>query len=478
MASASTVPVFLKKQIAPSPIAACYRRTSIVLICLLVVLCAGCNRKNASLQAQFAQYNLLLISIDTLRADYVGTYGQKKITPVIDALAEKSFLFESMFTTSSTTLPAHVSLLTSNYPRDCRNGYAIQDSVTTLAEVLSQHGYTCLATVSALPLDTRFHIQQGFSYYDADFSSCRGSVKLKNNKWYDHQYGVFDCNAEETTRRAIDALKKQKPGVPIFMWVHYYDPHLPYDPPTGFYDQEKVTRTDFPYFLKPNQSDLDSLQELYSGEVRFVDTEVGKFLNEVGRLYNMGRTIIVIVADHGENLYEHDGYLDHSRVVYDTVMRIPCIIHLPGIEGKRIAELASIVDVMPTLLDLLGIKMQGCEGISLAGLMGSEKAKPVRSYVTCETNDFGVKEEEQSIALRTINAKYIHNNWNSGKDVFFNLRELPTERQPVHLEEAGKQELIGYYQEWRKLYKAGNLSLQLTLDRKTEDALKSLGYLQ
>jgi arylsulfatase A-like enzyme len=448
-----------------------------ILLCFTLLALAGCNQDAPSLRARFRHYNLLLISIDTLRADYVGAYGKKNKTPVIDSLAGRGFLFESMFTTSSTTLPAHLSLMTSLYPRDCRNGYAVQESVTTLAEVLARNGYTCLAAVSALPLDPRFNIQQGFSFYDADFSSCRGSVNLKDRKWFDHGYGVFDCNAEETTRRAIAALETQKPEAPFFMWVHYYDPHLPYGPPAGFYDPGKVARTDFPYFLKPGQSDRESLQELYSGEIRFVDAQVEKLLEGVGRLYDPQRTIIVLVADHGENLYEHDGYLDHSRVVYDTVMWIPCIMCLPGFPGKRIAELASSIDVMPTLLDLLGIETKGCEGISLAGLMEAAGPAPVRSYVTCETNDFGVKDEDQAIAVRTLNSKYIYNNWKSGKDLFLNLQILPRERRPV-AEDAIKKELTGYYHEWRKQYKSGNLALQQQLDTKTEDALKSLGYLQ
>jgi arylsulfatase A-like enzyme len=184
------------------------------------------------------------------------------------------------------------------------------------------------------------------------------------------------------------------------------------------------------------------------------------------------------VADHGENLYEHDGYLDHSRVVYDTVMWIPCIMHLPGYGGKRIDALASSVDVMPTVLDLMGIAVKGAEGSSLVNLMQSAGAPAAHSYVTCETNDFGVKDEDQAIAVRTTKSKYIYNNWKSGKDLFFNMQEMPRERRPVADDDAIKKELTGYYQEWRKQYKSGNLALQQQLDSKTEDALKSLGYLQ
>lgn len=457
----------------------CQPVASRILLCFSLFAIAGCNQHVASLRSHFRNFNLLLISIDTLRADYVGAYGSNRtVTPAIDALAGKSFLFESMFTTSSTTLPAHMSLMTSQYPRDCRNGYAVKDSVATLAEVLSQQGYTCLAAVSALPLDKRFNIQQGFSYYDDDFSSCRGSVNLKNKKWFDHNYGVFDCNAGETTRRALSALEKQKPDVPFFMWIHYYDPHLPYAPPAAYYNQRSVSRTDFPYFFKPSPADLESLRELYSGEIRYVDAEVKKVLEGVSRLYDPDTTIVVILADHGENLYDHDGYLDHSRVVYDTVMWIPCVMYLPGFGGRRIAGLASIVDVMPTLLDLMGIEMKSAEGCSLVGAMDPGDSAPLRSYVTCETNDFAVKDEEQAIAVRTETAKYIYNNWNLGKELFLNMQETPTERRLMSGDDAKREELRGYYREWRQQYKSGQIAVPLQLDTKTEEALKSLGYLQ
>jgi arylsulfatase A-like enzyme len=321
-------------------------------------------------------------------------------------------------------------------------------------------------------------MHQGFAYYDSDFSSCKGSLNLKDRKWFSHDYGVFDCDAEETTRRALAALEAHKPKAPFFMWVHYYDPHLPYAPPPGFYDPGKVTRTDFPYFLKPDASDLASVRELYGGEVRFVDAEVKRLMEGVGRRSDPDKTIVVIVADHGENLYAHDGYLDHSRVVYDTVMWIPCIMRLPGYDGKRLDALTSIVDVMPTLLDLMGIVVQQAEGISLVPLMESRGAPAVRPYVTCETNDFGVKEEDQAIAVRTRNIKYIYNNWDVGKDLFYNMQEMPRERRPLSGDDAMQRELTGYYQEWRKQYKSGNLSLQQQLDATTEEALKSLGYLQ
>jgi arylsulfatase A-like enzyme len=450
-----------------------------------ILLCAflgflGCARNDNRLSAGFKDYNIVLITVDTLRADYLGCYGAANKTSFIDSIAQNGFLFESMFTTSSTTFPAHVSLLTSLYPKDTRNGYSLADSVTTMAEVLGVHGYLSWAFVSALPLDVRFNLDQGFDYYDDDFSGCKGSLDLEGNKWFSHSYQVFDCNAEETTNRVLNTLKAKEHHTPYFLWVHYYDPHLPYTPPKSYYNPSKVTRDQFPYFLRsPSQSDLESLQELYGGEVTYVDYHLRKLMDGLKKLGKADNTILVIVADHGENLYQHDGYLDHSLVVYDTVMWIPCIIQLPGHRGKRIAELVSIIDVMPTLLDLIGIPYENIEGRSFIGLMEIKKAEPVREYVTCETNDFGVRSKDQTIALRTKNLKYIYNNWKQGKDMFFSLNGDPYENKPLKsLKEPAANELKDWFETWRKQYKSGDMASVQELDSETKEALKSLGYLQ
>ena len=138
--------------------------------------CVSCTAGERGLSASYRGANILLVTVDTLRADRLGFYGYSGISPNLDALAADSFVFESMFTTSSTTFPAHVSLMTGLHPKDSRNGYYLNDSVTTLAEVLSERGYSTRAVVSALPLDARFNLDQGFASYDSDFSSCRGSI--------------------------------------------------------------------------------------------------------------------------------------------------------------------------------------------------------------------------------------------------------------------------------------------------------------
>ena len=455
------------------------RLTRLIVITIIAIASLGCTQESKDLSARFKGYNILLISIDTLRADHLGCYGYRKITPYIDSIAAESFVFKSMFTTSSTTFPAHVSLLTGLYPKDSRNGYYLQDSVVTMAEILSENDYSCFAFVSALPLDVRFNLDQGFLYYDSDFSNCKGSVSLKDQEWFAHNYQVFDCNAEETTQKVIATLRKKKRPAPYFLWVHYYDPHLPYHPPMEYYDPDKVTRYTFPYYFTPTQSDLEDLHELYNGEIKFVDHQLKKLISGLKELGIYRNTILVIVSDHGENLYEHDSFLDHSQVVYETVMWIPCVIYLPGYQGKSIDEMASIIDIMPTLLDVVGIEGRDFEGRSLVETMETDTPKPVRSYVTCETNDFGVKPEEQTIAVRSKRMKYIYNNWKSGDNLFFDLQKDLKERQPMkNLVGDKAKELTSFYRKWRSQYKTGQMSTRFELDRKTKEALKSLGYLQ
>jgi len=456
-----------------------YSLIRLIGIAFIALAYLGCTQGGKGLSARFKDLNILLITIDTLRADHLGCYGYRKKTPYIDSIAAKSFVFRSMFTTSSTTFPAHVSLLTSLYPRDCRNGYYLQDSVVTMAEILSGNDYSCFAFVSALPLDVRFNLNQGFSYYDSDFSGCQGSVALKDNKWYGYKYRAFDRNAEETTQKVISTLRGKKLSQPYFLWVHYFDPHFPYQPPVSYYNPAKVTRDTFPFYFKPAKSDLESLNELYDGEIQFVDHQIKELIDGLKRLGIYDNTIMVIVADHGENLYEHDNYLDHSQVVYETVMWIPCVIYVPGYQGKYIDEIVSIIDIMPTLLDIVGIEGKDFDGRSLVGIMEADTPMPVRSFVTCETNDFGVKEEDQAIALRTKGRKYIYNNWNLEKDMFFNLKEDTKERFPLKNLVGGEgKKLTSFYREWRSQYKTGEMATKFELDKQTKEALKSLGYLK
>ena len=193
-----------------------YYLTRLIGIAFIALAYLGCTQGNKGLSARFKDFNILLISIDTLRADHLGCYGYWKITPYIDSIAAESFVFKSIFTTSSTTFPAHVSLLTALYPKDCRNGYYLQDSVTTLAEILSKNGYYCSAFVSALPLDKRFNLDQGFSHYDSDFSSCKGSISLKDRKWFPITIKCLTAMPKRRLRKSFQLWRRKGFHHPTF----------------------------------------------------------------------------------------------------------------------------------------------------------------------------------------------------------------------------------------------------------------------
>jgi arylsulfatase A-like enzyme len=450
-----------------------------VMAIFMTAVLSGCKNTETELAAQFKDCNILLVSIDTLRADHLGCYGYTKKTPFIDSIASQGFLFESMYTTSSTTLPAHISLMTARYPGNARNGYYLSDSATTLAEILTRNNYVSMAFTSSLPLDRRFNLDQGFSVYDSDFKGCKGSLQTKKNKWNNHTFDTFDRNASETTQQVLNRLKKSIPSRPYFLWVHYFDPHIPYSPPDNFYSSASVTRKSFPYFFKPDPSDLTSLNELYDGEIRFVDDQLKTLVLGLKKMGLFDNTILVIVSDHGENLYEHDNYLDHSRVVYETVMHIPCVIYLPGQQRKRVSSLASIIDIMPTLLNLLDIKSPKVDGRDLTGVMSGKSLFTERAYVTCETNNYGLSEKEQTIAVRTKNTKYIFNLWNNKLNLFYNLQKDPLEKNPdINSTEKNAEELEDFFHSWYKKNKTLKIAEKHALDENARDIFKSLGYIK
>lgn len=458
-----------------------------VLLAIFLVLFPACTPEKSppALSGRYPGHNILLITIDSLRADRLGCYGYGKETPTIDSLASRSIVFDSLFTTSSTTLPAHASLLTGRNPGDLRNGTTLSDLVVTLAEVVSREGYVTRAFVSSVPLDAGFNLGQGFDVYDSDFSTCRGTIHSSKGIWYARPFEVFDCNARETTQRVLHALDGAEHSQPNFLWVHYFDPHFPYQPPKRFYDNTRVSRREFPFFHRATAPDITSLNELYDGEIRFVDEQLAMLFDGLKERGFLEDTVTLLVSDHGENLYEHDGYLDHSMVVYETVMKIPALLALPGHPASRVDGLASITDLMPTLLDLVGIELPAeaariTAGRSLVPMIEAETAAgDLRKFVVCETNDYGLAEEDQTIAIRSEKFKMILNNWKKGGRELFDLSRDPNERKSLtKLSFDAEAALTSYRQTWLDQPSGRSMAKTTELDETTLRGLKSLGYLR
>ncbi len=274
-------------------------------------------------------HNLLLITIDTLRADVLGAYGHPGgLTPNLDQLATEGVRFTSAFAHATMTLPSHCSILTGQYPirhgvRD--NGlFRLEASRLTLAEILSQAGYRTGAFIGAYVLDTRFGLSQGFDRYD---------------DYYGEKTGFMNFNFVERTAEKVlspaTAWIEQDEGRPWFAWLHLFDPHVPYDPPDPYRDL---------YRDRP-----------YAGEVAYTDHALGGFLERVRSTGRLENTLLVITSDHGESLGEH-GETTHGAFAYNSTLHVPLILwSAPGIRPQVLSETVSHVDLVPTILELLGV---------------------------------------------------------------------------------------------------------------------------
>jgi len=294
-----------------------------------------------------AGFNVLLVSLDTVRQDRLGCYGYGSAqTPVIDSLTARGVRFDDAVASTPVTLPSHTTVLTGLYPphhgvRD--NGlYRLAAAHETLAEGLKAHGYDTAAFVGCFVLDERFGLSQGFDVYDFEVTEA-GNRKS--------QPDFNERSAEAVTDSTVGWLRRrqeQRPSAPFFAWVHYFDPHLPYRSPL---ETQKVFQG-----------------RGYDAEIAWVDQQLGRLLDELSRLDLMQETLVVLVADHGESLGEH-GEPTHGMFVYESTVRVPLILSSPVLFDQPFVDddrVVGLVDVRPTIEDLLGVPRSGSyDGVSL-----------------------------------------------------------------------------------------------------------------
>lgn len=299
--------------------------------------------------------NVLLVTIDTLRADRVGVYGHAAAaTPTIDALAARGVMFETAIAHAPLTGPSHASILTGLTPlrHGFRNnsGFAIAASTKTAAEDFKAAGYRTAAFVSAFPLDRRFGFARGFDRYDDRLP--RGDDRRRPP--YIERPALATTDA---ALRWLAAPAAAQGSAPWFLWVHYYDPHAPYEPP-----DDLAAR----FAAQP-----------YDGEVASVDRQLQRLLQQV----DAGRTIVLVTADHGESLGEH-GEGTHGIFVYDATIRVPWVMAGPGIPVRRVAApVARSIDILPTLLDYAGLEpVKDVEGRSLRAAASGQPMDEAPAY--------------------------------------------------------------------------------------------------
>jgi len=330
--------------------------SGIVVAIVLAIASLGCQKAPAPPAGQVPRdltlpnANVLLITLDTTRADRIGAYGHGAAeTPRLDALASEGVLFEQAITPTAFTLPSHSSIMTGLYPPfhgvRLNGGSALADVHTTLAERLAASGYRCGAVMGAFVLDQRWGLSQGFDAFDDEFEMAPEQML---------DLAGVQRPADRVMDIALEWLD-QPDERPFFAWLHLYDPHIPYEPPE-------------PYHSRFGDRGMSGL---YDAEIAFTDSQVGRLLDWIGEKGLAGNTIVVVVGDHGESLGDH-GENEHGYYVYDATVRVPLIVRAPGadLEGVRVAAQVRTIDVLPTILDLVDVEApQPLHGESLVPLM-------------------------------------------------------------------------------------------------------------
>ena len=300
--------------------------------------------------------NVLLITVDTLRADYLGAYGSSAArTPHIDRLAREGSLFEQATAPMPMTRPTHASILTARYPREhgvVNNAISLPDASQTLAEILRAEGYRTGAFVAVALLSAEAGFAQGFETFRAPTTSKQRP-------------------ADEVVPEALDWLAGLSNNEPFFLWVHVFDPHLPYAPPAEYRDggisavTGELAEVSWPVLREianNNAGDVPAsvlrrAKSLYRGEIAFADHWIGRLLEELDKLRGLDDTMVVLTADHGE-CFEDGVYFEHSDCLAQAALRVPLIVRYPPefAGGERRWGQASSIDVAPTVLRAVGLE--------------------------------------------------------------------------------------------------------------------------
>ncbi|MGH9367068.1 MAG: sulfatase-like hydrolase/transferase, partial [Thermoanaerobaculia bacterium] len=319
---------------------------SVVVVALLASL-PLLMRSRAFGPGRWKGFNVLLITIDTLRADRLGCYGFAEIrTPRIDSLAEDGALFERCVSSTPLTLPSHTTIFSGTYPlrhgvRD-NGGFVVPAELPMLAPLFLDRRYRTAAVVGAFVLDSRWGLGRGFEEYHDDFDVHKEDIV---------SFGDIQRPANEVADAALRWLEGQSRKSPFFLWVQFFDPLEPYEPPSPFREQ---------YPGRP-----------YVGEIAFVDSQVGRLLDALSRRGLRDRTVVVLAGDHGESLGEHEEQ-GHGFLAYQTTLRVPLILSLPGSvpRGARRPEPVSLADIMPTIAEATALPVpSSVQGRSLLPLL-------------------------------------------------------------------------------------------------------------
>jgi arylsulfatase A-like enzyme/Flp pilus assembly protein TadD len=391
--------------------------------------------------------NIVVITLDTLRPDHLHCYGYGRIeTPTLDRIAQSGVLFENGVTQTPLTPPSHASIFTGLNPpthkvRDI-GGFVLSPSTPTLASLLQEKGWDTAAFISSAVLKKRFGFDHGFDVYDDQMPRPGNAQEFLEDA---------ERRAGDTVDHAVKWLDGRS-DKPFFLWVHLYDPHAPYAPPSPFREQYK----DHPY----------------DGEIAYADHELGRLMESLRRKSPPEKTLVAVLSDHGESLGEHGEY-SHGVFLYDSTLRIAFLLAGPGVPpGLRVPQQARTIDLLPTILELLSAPSPaGVEGASLVPLFSGKDAGTAVSYAETLYPKINLGWAELR-AIRTNQWKYIR----APRPELYDLSRDPMESRNVLAEHPSEVRML----EARLAaasHSAKSEKVETTpMDERTLAQLKSLGY--
>jgi arylsulfatase A-like enzyme len=349
---------------------------------LLAASLIGCGGGEEGATARHAGINVLLLTVDALRPDHMSSYGyQRYTTPAIDAMATRGVVFDQAYTYWPKTRGSFAAMFTSLYAS--QHGLTVRDRDLpdfnqTLAEILQEAGYRTAAAIDNGNLDASLGFSQGFDVYEQAWLKAESEAD----------------RTEHITEFAVNFLKDETDSRPFFLWIHYVNPHAPYDPPQELLEEYRsdgliprgrelnpvvgyhggINRN----LYVEGENHLGDYYDRYDAEIRFADGHIGRVLEALEASRHKGKTLVVFTSDHGESLGEHDYYFDHGFDLFNPCLRIPLILYFPGIvpEGGRNQAAATTLDIFPTILDLAHVSFPPeLQGTSLVPLLNKSKDK-------------------------------------------------------------------------------------------------------
>lgn len=456
-----------------------------VFFCVLgvcLVLNTACNRRSTSAPVRKHEGpNVVLISLDTTRSDHLGCYGyDKPVSPRIDELAERGTVFNMAMCTASVTPVSHASILTGHNPYThglrVLHGlydYQLPDTAVTMAEVLGGVGYQTAAFISAFPAGGRFGLAQGFDIFNENF--LKNSVQQIVTEDGTVNTGLNQRRAGPTTDLALDWLGQTES--PFFLWLHYFDPHDPMLLPPGDYLRKHPV---------PTGTTNEVLRTLYDIEIQYMDEHIGRVVDYLESGGQLDNTVIVIVSDHGEGLGDHNWW-SHG-ILYQEQIQAVLIVAAPGKpRGRKVDHLVSIIDVMPTTLELVGLdieQMPEMDGQSIMPMLAGDTSESLRTVYADAVNTFSAygdtalksvgREDDMLFCITDGRWKYIHHLKYENNSELYDLKNDPGELKNLYASNQDHVERLRQDLQARRpmpsLRQSGNMTAE---DIKR---LQSLGY--